>query len=41
MMEKMKVESVAELVRFAERLGIDPVPIEQSGRFDSGQRAWD
>jgi FixJ family two-component response regulator len=28
-MEKMQVESVAELVRFAERLGIAPVPPEE------------
>jgi FixJ family two-component response regulator len=41
MMEKMKVESVAELVRFAEKLGIEPVPLDQPGHFDSSQRAWD
>ena len=34
MMEKMKVESVAELVRFAERLGISPAPYEQPRRYD-------
>ena len=45
MMEKMKVESVAELVRFAERLGIEPVPLDESGQFGGGgagrQGAWD
>jgi FixJ family two-component response regulator len=41
MMEKMKVESVAELVRFAEKLGIEPVPLDQPGHFNSSQHAWD
>ena len=45
MMEKMKVESVAELVRFAERLGIDPVPLDEAGQSSGGGRggegAWD